>query len=310
MSAPPELEASPSPLHDGDYSSIKINVAAAEAALQAVESCKARLVDLTDRACASFSAVIAKLLSSFSTTVSSARTTARRVCQRRAEWLGKHVEELDAVQEALLAAARLCGYHLTNTHLSGDASTLLLDLEPVMGLLRSGDALVRQSCALYAPDPVHFTDVIEVLLKMSRVQSGELSASSSTLTGPAIDFLTPGGPCDQNTLSITCLDDEGDPIRGLDASDVQLTLESATTGDGSSIGSVVSVSIDAEVGVVTIAFVVQDSTETDVRICVRVGSLTFPEAVSRVRGSIILCNTRTRTSFLLSFRLCLSLTHT
>lgn len=122
---------------------------------------------------------LATALASAGVTVKSA---ARRLCSHRLQWLEKGCEELDGVEKALLACARLCD--------SGNIGwdELVASVAPSLRLVEC-DVSPRQSCVIDV-DMGTVGPVLEALSVSTWVQD-DVEPARTTLCGDILDYFHP-----------------------------------------------------------------------------------------------------------------------
>lgn len=149
---------------------------------------------------------------------------ARRVQRHRSQWYDKQYEEAGAVEKALVATGRALE--------SGGDDWLLASLaEGAAGVL-SGclDMQYRHSCVIdtcgdsFAPD----------VPSLSRVQGGVCEVLFAG--GSGLGWCMAGksdGARSQNVICVRCVDECGEPVRGVRTEDVSLMVEAGSVFEGS-----------------------------------------------------------------------------
>lgn len=132
------------------------------------------------------------------------KSAARRLCSHRLQWLEKECEELDGVEKALLACARLC-------ECSGvDWDELAASVAPSLHLVEC-DIFPRQSCVM----DVDMCAVVSVRDALSRC-SGVVDGTGCVGRGAELAWIDPSdseSAFQHNALALECFYSTGDAIR-------------------------------------------------------------------------------------------------
>lgn len=187
---------------------------------QAQESASIFIQQYSDRVAAGitsstldFTACVATVLDAASRARRDFTLAARRLCSHRGMWMDKHIEELDAVEKALKAHARL----FRVIHVSDVLSAVLATSRA----LTDTDTLPQSSRMIDVCVGGRDT-VMSTLLACNRVESFT-SPVCVSLSGSGVEWCKPGSEShclDHNTIHLSYVDSSGDPIRGVVPSDV------------------------------------------------------------------------------------------
>lgn len=149
------------------------------------------------------------------------RKEARKIQHYRSTWLAKEIDELDANEKALIAAAR-ASKSSTATNLEDVYNGMMISMS-----LLSGSSTAPRLSAVVATGSL--VEPVSALLPCSaRLQSGIDPLKCTVISSPRW-FRRNGSSVDvgpDNVVSVMVVDEEGEPLRALMDSDATATVES------------------------------------------------------------------------------------
>lgn len=183
-----------------------------------IDKCNGYTISRTEAASAEAARVCSQLL----TTLSSCRPSFLSLLRRRSKWMDQQYDETDAVQKLLersAAAASGC---------ANDAALVFSLLASVLPLCEESGLMRLSACV----ETVHgvFDEAAEAGKAAFRVQTG-VDEARCMRTGPGLRGCTAGPSSSANSVSVLCVDEFGEEVKGLATELVNVNIPGCVVGE-------------------------------------------------------------------------------